>query len=211
MIWVLRKRGSAKYALHALFILLYSSVLMSSLASNNVPGSYGYWTAHHLTSWINWTNLMSLYESFFYCSACFECYYIHPQEPATAPTCILIPPYSSRTAPIHQYTPKQNNTPTYSRQLLRMNVITFETCWAIKTFIKCHQVGPIYSTSEFKIKPKYNNNYDRPWKYSILLASIKNCRKCRVPVQTLHTDSRPSDITVQKAKEGKRNSEEIYT
>ena len=132
MIWVLRKRGSAKYALHALFILLYSSVLMSSLASNNVPGSYGYWTAHHLTSWINWTNLMSLYESFFYCSACFECYYIHPQEPATAPTCILIPPYSSRTAPIHQYTPEQNNTPTYSRRLLRMNVITFETCWAKK-------------------------------------------------------------------------------
>ena len=28
----------------------------------------------------------------------------------------------------NQYTPKQNSTPTYSRQLLRMNVITFETC-----------------------------------------------------------------------------------
>ena len=95
-------------------------------------------------SWINWTNMMSLYESFFYCSTCFACYYIHPQEPATvcrcivvfrllsAPTCIWIPPYSSRTAPIHQYTPKHNNTPTYSRRLLRMNVITFETCWAIK-------------------------------------------------------------------------------
>jgi len=26
--------------------------------------SYFYWTVHHLTSWINWTNLMSLYESF---------------------------------------------------------------------------------------------------------------------------------------------------
>ena len=49
---------------------------------------------------------------------------------------IRIPPYSSRTAPIHQYTPKQNNTPTYSRQLLRMNVTTFETCWAIKNFHK---------------------------------------------------------------------------
>jgi len=46
-----------------------------------------------------------------------------------------IPSYSSRTAPIHQYTPKQNNTPTYSRRLLRMNVITFGTCWTIKTFI----------------------------------------------------------------------------
>jgi hypothetical protein len=103
--------------------------------------SYGYWTVHHLTSWINWTNLMSLHENI-YCSTCFECYYIHPQEPATAcryiflfrcvlvylcgsagvgwypnwstsaPTCIRIPPYSSRTVPIHQYTPKQNYTPT---------------------------------------------------------------------------------------------------
>ena len=27
--------------------------------------SYSYWTVHHLTSWIIWTNLMSLYESFF--------------------------------------------------------------------------------------------------------------------------------------------------
>jgi len=50
----------------------------------------------------------------------------------SAPTCIRIPPYSNRAAPVHQYTPKQNNTPTYSRQLLRMNVIAFETCWAIK-------------------------------------------------------------------------------
>ena len=53
-----------------------------------------------------------------------------------APTCIRIPPYSSRTAPIHQYTPKQNNTPTYSPRFLRMNVITFDTCWAIKNFHK---------------------------------------------------------------------------
>ena len=28
------------------------------------------------------------------------------------------------------------STPTYSRQLLRMNVITFETCLAIKNFDK---------------------------------------------------------------------------
>jgi len=38
---------------------------------------------------------------------------------------------------------------------------------------------------EFKIKPKCDNNYDRPWKYSILLASIKHYRKSRVPVQTV--------------------------
>ena len=53
-----------------------------------------------------------------------------------APTCIPIPPYSSRTAPIHQYTPKQSSAPTDSHQLLRMNVIAFETCWAIKNFHK---------------------------------------------------------------------------
>ena len=59
----------------------------------------------------------------------------------SAPTCTRIPPYSSRTAPVHQYTPKQSSTPTYSRQLLRMNVITFETCWAIKNF---HKVTSIW-------------------------------------------------------------------
>jgi len=51
--------------------------------------SYGYWTVHQLTSSINWTNLMSLYESF-YCSICFECYYIHPQEPANLCRCIVL-------------------------------------------------------------------------------------------------------------------------
>ena len=50
-------------------------------------------------------------------------------------------------------------------------------------------------------KPKRNNNYDRPWKYSILLTSIKNYGKPRVPKLTRHTNSRPSDIPVQKAKE----------
>ena len=95
---------------------------------------------------------MSLYESFFYCSTCFECYYIHPQELATVCGCTRIPPYSSQTAPIHQYTPKQSSTPTYSRQLLRMNVITFETCWAIKNF---HQFGSIYSTDS-----------RRPWHFT---------------------------------------------
>ena len=75
-------------------------------------------------------------------------------EHGSAPTCIRIPPYSSRTAPIHHYTPKQSSTPTYSRHLLRMNVITLETCWAIKkTFIKWHQVGSIYSTSKMMHGP----------------------------------------------------------
>ena len=41
------------------------------------------------TSWINWTNWMSLYESF-YCSTCFECYYIHLQEPVTVCRCTVL-------------------------------------------------------------------------------------------------------------------------
>ena len=43
--------------------------------------------------------------------------------------------------------------------------------------------------------------------HSILLALIKNYRKSRMPTQTRHTNSRPSDIPVQKPKERKRNSE----
>jgi len=54
--------------------------------------------------------------------------------------------------------------------------------------------------SESKLKPICNNNYDRPWDYSILLTSIKNYRKYRVSMQTRHTNSRSSDIPVQKAK-----------
>jgi len=126
----------------------------------NINKFYVYWTVPHLTSLINWTNLTSLYESF-YCSTCFECYYIHPQEltavcgctvlfrcvlmcagwSASAPTCTRIPPFSSRTAPIHQYTPKHSNSPKYRGQLLRMNVITLETCWAIKNL---HKVTSIW-------------------------------------------------------------------
>jgi len=135
--------------------------------------SYVYWTVHHLTSWIHWTNLMLLYESFLLLnifrmllhssSGASDCTYVNCPvsvctgvlvrfgcsrvvselrlEHCSAPTCIRIPPYSSRTAPIHQYTPKHNNTPTYSRRLLRMNVIRFETCWAIKNF---HKVTSIW-------------------------------------------------------------------
>ena len=39
---------------------------------------------------------------------------------------------------------------------------------------------------------KCNNNYDRPWKYSILLTSIKNQRKSRVSMQTRHPSIRKS-------------------
>jgi len=43
------------------------------------------------------------------------------------------------------------------------------------------------------------------------LASIKNCRKSRVPKEARHTDSRPSDIPVQNAKEGQSDPEEECT
>jgi len=36
--------------------------------------------------------------------------------------------------------------------------------------------------SESKLKPKSNNNYVWPWKYSIILTPIKNYRKSRVPM-----------------------------
>ena len=111
--------------------------------------SYVYWTVHHLTSWINWTNLMSLYEGFLLLnmfrmllhssSGAGDCMWVYCSVQVgaqSAPTCTRIPPYSSRTVPIHQYTPKQSSTHTYNRQLLRMNVIAFETCWAIKNLHK---------------------------------------------------------------------------
>jgi hypothetical protein len=67
----------------------------------------------------------------------------------------------------------------------------------LKNFSKCRKKAG----SEFKLKLKNNNNYDRSWKYSILLTWLKNYRYSRVPMQTRHTNSRPSDISVQKAKE----------
>jgi len=72
----------------------------------------------------------------------------------SAPTCIRIPPYSSRTAPIRQYTPKQSNTPTYSLQLLRMSIIALKTCRAIKNF---HEV----TSSWFNILNKENSVHER--------------------------------------------------
>ena len=70
-------------------------------------------------------------------------------------------------------------------------------------FSKCRKK----TGSESKLKFKCNNNHDRPWKYSILLTSIKNYRKSRVPMQSRHRNGTQSDISAQKAKELKRNSE----
>ena len=60
-------------------------------------------------------------------------------------------------------------------------------------FSKCRKK----TGSGSKLKPKNNNNYDRPWKYSILLTSIKDYRKSTVPIQTRYTNCRPPDIPVQ--------------
>jgi hypothetical protein len=47
-------------------------------------------------------------------------------------------------------------------------------------FSKCRKE----TGSESKLQFKCNNKHDRPWKYSILLTSIKNNRKSRVSIQT---------------------------
>jgi len=136
--WILRIFCQSYGSNFALHLRLQECVNAYELYSQAFS-AYVYWTVHHLTSWINWTNLMSLYEVF-YCSTCFESYYIHPQGTVTVCVCIAlfrcVLVYWCRTAPIHQYTPKQSNTHTYNRQLLRMNVIAFETCWAIKNLHK---------------------------------------------------------------------------
>jgi len=57
---------------------------------------------------------MSIYESF-YCSTCFECYYIHPQELATVCGCIALLQPNRTNTPVHteteQYTHIQLPTP----------------------------------------------------------------------------------------------------
>ena len=75
-------------------------------------------------------------------------------------------------------------------------------------FSKCKK----NTDSESKLKTKCNNNYERRWKYLILLTSIKSYRKPRVPMQqTRYINSRPSVILVQKARERKRNCEKSCT
>jgi hypothetical protein len=64
-------------------------------------------------------------------------------------------------------------------------------------FSKCRKK----TGSKFKLKPKSNNSYDWPWKYSFLPTSIKNYRQSRVPMQTRYTNSRPPDISVLNAKQ----------
>ena len=114
---------------------------------NKEKASYVYWAEHHLTSWINWTNLMSLYESFLLLNV----FRMLLHSSSRADDCMRVHcSVSVCTAPVQQYTPKQSSIPAYSIQLLRMYVITFETCWAIKTFIKWHQVRSIYSTTKKK-------------------------------------------------------------
>ena len=53
-----------------------------------------------------------------------------------ASACIRIPHHPSRSTPWHQHTSSQSNTTheitqQISHKLLRMDVLTFETCWAV--------------------------------------------------------------------------------
>jgi hypothetical protein len=158
--------------------LCESAIDYSEYDGKGICESCAYWTLHHLTSWINWTNLMSLYESFLllnmfqmllhsssgngdcmwvYCSVKIDvyalascllvsvylwvywsvaCYYIvlwmcsivlckGYHVPVWVCTGVLVRFGWSRVV---------SECRTYSHQLLRMNVITFETCWEIENF-----------------------------------------------------------------------------
>jgi len=65
--------------------------------------------------------------------------------------------------------------------------------------------------SEFKFKPKCNNNYDWSWKYSILLASVKNIGSpecpCKQGIQTVDQLL----FQFKRLKSEKRKSEENCT
>ena len=98
----------------------------------------------------------------------------------------------------------EENTPKESTRKWRSQWEETTKGAIIKEFFsKCRKE----TGSESKLKSECNNNYDRPWKYSVLLTSIKNYRKSRLPMQKKHKNRRPSDIPVQKAKERKRNTE----
>jgi hypothetical protein len=58
----------------------------------------------------------------------------------TASACILIPHHPSQTTTYHQHSSYQSNTTheitqQISRKLLRMDVLTFEICWALNNGI----------------------------------------------------------------------------
>jgi len=67
----------------------------------------------------------------------------------SASPCIRIPQHHSQTTTKHQHTSNQNNitheiTQQISRKLLRMDVLTSETCWALNNEI-IKQVTPSWS------------------------------------------------------------------
>ena len=57
---------------------------------------------------------------------------------------------------MHKHLSLQNSTLTYSRRHLRMNVITFETCWAIKYFHKVTSSWFNYSTMKTYVRISHN-------------------------------------------------------
>jgi hypothetical protein len=137
-----------------------------------VLGIFSHFTSRYRSpTWINWTNLLSLYESFLFLnmfrvllhssSGAGDCMWVCCS--VSVCTGVLVRLGWSRVVSecrlehsvttLLQYTPKQSNTTTYSRHLLRMSVISLETCWAIKTFVEWHQVGSVYSTSKMMRGP----------------------------------------------------------
>jgi hypothetical protein len=102
---------------------------------------------------------MSLYESFFYCSTCFERYYIHPQESATVCRCIVLfrcvlvywccstgvgwYPNAGWSTTCYIQSPTPEDECNNVRNMLSNK----------KTFIKWHQVGSLYSTSKMMHGP----------------------------------------------------------
>ena len=71
----------------------------------------------------------------------FRCGWVGVVSVLQASACIWIPHYSSQTTTLHQHTSNQNKTTheitqQISRQLLRMDVLMSETCWAHKKWTK---------------------------------------------------------------------------
>ena len=108
---------------------------------NTIP--YVYWTVHHLDSWIKIDKLDV---------TCFIISLFTAQHVSNVSTSIfrslrlIVDLFHRNTVtPTHIEPGKYNtwNKSTISRKLLKMDVLTFETCWALNSEIKSkwHQAG----------------------------------------------------------------------
>jgi len=146
--------------LQVVHLQIFSSTLFSSSDKTSFR-TYVYWTVHHLESWIKITNLMSLALLLHYLMLNMFRMLVHPSSGA----CELLLSYfmgcialvrcvhsaqcslhtdTTPTQPNHTVTPthivpeqyNQWNNLTNSSKLLRMDVLTSETCWALHNEIK---------------------------------------------------------------------------